>query len=113
MKPRDDDLAYSTAKVTENGKYLFFTPDDTAALENIVFDQFRIRPFESAKIPTTDNQREEDVLCLYYKDDRYNRDLRQTYQNEEESRIIASPYEAEKPVIKPRGYRKNGDTGDF
>jgi len=102
---RRDDIEASDAEVTEGGKYLFFTPNNYESLENIVLDQFRTRPFESAKVSTTVNQWEEVVLCLYYSDDRYKRDLRESYQNEEDPLEMASPYDADEPIIKPRGFK--------
>lgn len=105
MGDREDDLPEYLADESEGGKYLFFTPEETRVLEEIVFEQFRIRPFESAKVPTTINQRDELVLCLYYSDDRYVDDLRKRYQNEDDSWGVASPLDPEQPVIKLRGYK--------
>jgi hypothetical protein len=105
LEPREDDIPRSLAEETKGGNYLFFTPDETGVLETIIFEQFKNRPFESAKVPTTINQRDEIVLCLYYDDDRYKDDLRQTYQNEDDSGGTASPYNPDEPVIKPRGYK--------
>lgn len=105
IEPREDDVPRSLAEETEGGKYLFFTPEETGVLETIIFEQFKKRPFESAKVPTTVNQRDEIVLCLYYGDDRYKSDLRESYQNEDDSWGVASPYNPDEPVIKPRGYK--------
>ena len=105
IEPCKDDIPISFAEDTRGGKYLFFTPARTAALERIIFEQFKSRPFESAKVPTTINQREEIVLCLYFEDDRYKKDLRRRYQNEENSWGAESTYVPTEPTIKPRGYK--------
>lgn len=93
LEPREDDKPRSAAETREYGKYLFFTAKETGVLERIVFEQFQSRPFEAAKVPTAPNRDGDAVLCLYYDDDRYNNDLRSTYQDE--------------PVIMPRGFKAN------
>lgn len=112
MPERTNDLPKSGAKTIDHGKYLFFTPDETRVLENIIVDQFQSRPFSSAKVPTIPHRREEAVLCLYYQDDRYRVDLRETYQNEPEDDTydVASPFNPDQPVIKPRGFKTDAAT---
>lgn len=112
MSERTHDRPKSAAETTDHGKYLFFTPDETRVLENIVVDQFQSRPFSSAKVPTIPNRREEAVLCLYYQDDRYRGELRETYQNEPEDDTygVASPFDPDQSVIKPRGFKTDAAT---
>lgn len=74
---RGDDRPESEAKTTDHGKYLFFTPGETRVLEDIVIEQFQVRPFNVAKVTSILNRREDAVLCLYYQDDRYRADLRE------------------------------------
>lgn len=108
----EDDRPVSLASTEDHGKYLFFTPDEASALEEIVIEQFQKRPFGSAKLPTIPYRKSETVLCLYYSDDRYRRDLRETYQNEseEETYDLASPYDSDAPVIMPRGFKADEAT---
>lgn len=106
MGERNDDRPSSDADITEGGKYLFFTPDETGVLEKIVFEQFNARPFESAKVPTKINRQEDAVLCLYYDNNRYEDDLRAEYQNEDNEYGLASPYDPDEPIIMPRGYKE-------
>lgn len=110
--PVEDDRSVSLAGTTDQGKYLFFTPDEVGVLEEIVIDQFHKRPFEVAKLPTAPNRKEETVLCLYYSDDRYRRDLREKYQNEPEDETydLASPYDPDSPIIMPRGFKTDEAT---
>lgn len=108
----EDDQPISLARTTDRGKYLFFTPDEASVLEEIIVEQFQKRPFESAKLPTIPNRKSEAVLCLYYSDDRYRSDLRETYQNEPEDETydLASPYDPNAPIIMPRGFKTNAAT---
>lgn len=110
--PVEDDRPASHAGTTDHGKYLFFTPDEASVLEEIVIEQFQKRPFGSAKLPTIPHRKPEAVLCLYYSDDRYRRDLRETYQNEpeEETYDLASPFDPDGPVIMPRGFKTDDAT---
>jgi len=110
--PVEDDRPDSLARTTDRGKYLFFTPDEVSVLEDIVVEQFQKRPFESAKLPTISNRKSEAVLCLYYSDDRYRADLRETYQNEPEDETyeLASPYDPENPIVMPRGFKTDAAT---
>lgn len=110
--PVEDDRPVSLASTTDHGKYLFFTPDEASALEKIVIAEFKKRPFGRAKLPTIPCRKPEAVLCLYYSDDRYRRDLRETYQNEPEDETydLASPYDPDSPVIMPRGFKTNEAT---
>lgn len=112
IQERTDDRPRSLAETTDHGKYLFFTPDDTGVLEDIIVEQFQSRPFDSAKVPTILNRKPDAVLCLYYSDDRYRADLRETYQNEPEDDTygVASPYNPEQPIIKPRGFKTDSAT---
>jgi hypothetical protein len=101
------------AHVTEHGKYLFFTPGDSSILEAIVFEEFQEHPFNSAKLPAVPNRREDAVLCLYDDDDRYKGLLRERYQNEPDNDNgyeLASPYEPEEPVVRPRGFKTDSAT---
>lgn len=107
---RSDDISRSKADVTQHGKYLFFTPDETGVLERIVIEQFPRRPFSSAKVPTDPSRRSDAVLCLYFQDDRYKDDLRETYQNEEGSWGVASPFDPDLPIIMPRGFKTDEAT---
>ena len=110
--PVEGDRQVSAAGTTDHGKYLFFTPDEASILEEIVIEQFQKRPFGKAKLPTTPYRESETVLCLYYSDDRYKRDLRETYQNEPEDETydLASPYDPDDPVIMPRGFKTDKAT---
>jgi len=112
IQERTDDRPKSLAQTIDHGKYLFFTPDETGVLEDIVVEQFQSRPFSSAKVPTVPNRKPDAVLCLYYSDDRYRIDLRETYQNEpeEDTYEVASPYEPNQPTIKPRGFKTDAAT---
>jgi len=112
IQERTDDRPQNLANIEEKGKYLFFTPDACGVLERIIIEQFQSRPFESAKIPTIPNRQEDAVLCLYYSDDRYRADLRETYQNEPEDDTygVASPHNPERPIIKPRGFKTDSAT---
>lgn len=75
----EPEVSASEADETAHGKYLFFSPDANV-LENILLEQFALRPFRSAKIPTLPNQRGDDfVLCLYYRDDRFRHYLADEY----------------------------------
>jgi len=42
MVSREDDIEYSAAEVTDGGKYLFFTPDDTGVLESIFLNSLQL-----------------------------------------------------------------------
>lgn len=77
----EHDRAESEADTFEHGKYLFFAPDDPRVLEDIMLEQFQMRPFRSAKLPTIPGKREDWVLCLYQDDNRYWYDLREAYHN--------------------------------
>jgi hypothetical protein len=112
MQERTDDRPKSLAQTIDHGKYLFFTPDETGVLEEIVVEQFQSRPFSSAKVHTVPNRKPDAVLCLYYSDDRYRIDLRETYQNEpeEDTCEVASPYDPDQPTIKPRGFKTDAAT---
>ena len=112
IQERTDDRPRSLAQKTDHGKYLFFTPDETGVLEDIVIEQFQSRPFGSAKIPTIPSRKPDAVLCLYYSDDRYRADLRETYQNEPEDDTygVASPYNPDQPTIKPCGFKTDDAT---
>jgi hypothetical protein len=108
----EDDRPVSLASTTDHGKYLFFTPDKANALEEIVIEEFQKRPFGRAKLPTIPYRKSEAVLCLYCSDDRYRRDLRETYQNEpgDETYDLASPYDPDSQVIMPRGFKTDEAT---
>lgn len=80
----EPEVPASEADETAHGKYLFFSPD-ASVLEEILLEQFALRPFRSAKIPTLPNQRGEDfVLCLYYGDDRFRHRLADEYGDRED-----------------------------
>lgn len=112
MQERTDDRPRSAAQTTDHGKYLFFTLGETGVLEDIIIEQFQSRPFGSAKVPTIPSRKPDAVLCLYYSDDRYRADLRETYQNEPEDDTygVASPYDSDQPTIKPRGFKTDAAT---
>lgn len=113
IEARTDDIPVSKADIKEHGKYLFFTPGEPQHLETIVIEQLQKRPFETAKVPTIPNWQQEAVLCLYYEDDRYRATLRETYQNEpddDETHDVASPFDPNQPVIKPRGFKTDAAT---
>lgn len=112
MQERTEDRPQSAAQTIDHGKYLFFTPDETSVLEEIVVEQFHSRPFGSAKVPTIPHRKSDAVLCLYYPDDRYRADLREMYQNEPKNDTygVASPYDPDQPMIKPRGFKTDTAT---
>jgi hypothetical protein len=86
----------SDADTHEHGKYLFFSPENARELEDIVIEQFKQRPYRSAKIPTKPAKDEDWVLCLYQNDNRYWYDLREEYHNP--------------PIIRFRGFKTDAKT---
>lgn len=92
----DHDRTADDANETEDGKFLLFAPDEARALEDVVLDEFRRRPYEMAKLPTIPGKREDWVLCLYQKDDRYWSDVRDAHH--------------EPPRVRFRGYKTNAAT---
>ena len=110
--PVENDRPASLARTTDRGKYQFFTPGESSVLEEIVIEQFQERPFSLAKLPTIPNREPDAVLILYYLDDRYRMDLRERYQNEpeEDTYSLASPYDSDAPIVKPRGFKTNKET---
>lgn len=96
----DDDIehnvAESEADTFEHGKYLFFTPNVARVLEDIVIQEFRERPFRSAKIPTIPAKREDWVLCLYEDDNRYCSLFREEYNHP--------------PTVRFRGFKTDAAT---
>jgi hypothetical protein len=77
----DHDIDENEADTVESGKYLFFSPDDTQALEDIIVEQFAERPFPHAKISTIPAKKQDWVLCLYQDDNRYWFPLRSAYHD--------------------------------
>lgn len=95
------DVPVEEAEVKKRGKYLFFSPD-ARVLETIAIEQLSERPFDSAKIPSRPNRRNQDfVLCVYSGDDRYKKILLDEYGGW--------------PGVKVRGYKTNSATrrGDY
>lgn len=112
MPERSDDRPKVDAGIQARGKYLFFTPNKSRVLEDIVIEQFDKRPFNIGKIPSLPNREGDAVLCLYYSDDRYTSLLRREYQNEPEDGTydVASSFNSDEPVVKPRGFKTNEAT---
>lgn len=92
----EHDLPVSDADTEQHGKYLFFSPSEARALEDIVVEQFQERPFDLAKLPTIPAKKEDWVLCLYQHDNRYWYDLRERYNDP--------------PRVRFRGFKTNVDT---
>ena len=90
---REHDRSEDDADTVEHGKYLFFAPEGPRVLENIVLEQFQMRPFGLAKVPTIPGKREDWVLCLYQDDNRYWYTLREAYHNP--------------PRVRFRGFKTN------
>jgi len=92
----EHDSPESDADTHEHGKYLFFSPNETRVLEDIVIEQFKERPYQSAKLPTKPAKDEDWVLCLYQNDNRYWYDLREEYHNP--------------PIVRFRGFKTDAKT---
>lgn len=92
----EHDIPESEADTFEHGKYLFFTPESAVELEKIVIEQLQQRPYTTAKIPTKPGRKEDWVLCLYQRDNRYWYDLREEYHNP--------------PTVRFRGFKTNDQT---